>query len=119
MIKSYFIGGTVMENKITYDDLKEHAHLFTLAPPFVLKVMAKKNSNLVIKFKSTIESHLDKLNDNQKSKLNILLNSDVDELQNLLRKAYIQTKMKQYEILSDPKNRDFIELNLDELRKLI
>lgn len=108
-----------MKDEITYDDLKEHEHLFTLAPAFVLKRMAGRNSNLVLKFKSTIESHLNQLNGEQKNKLHIILNSDVDDLQNLLMQAYIQTKIKQYEILANPKNREFIELNLRELRKLI
>lgn len=108
-----------MKEKITYEDLKEHEHLFLLAPAFILNGMAKRNSNLVIKFKSAIESHLNALNDEEKSKLHAILNSDVDELQKLLRQAYIQTKIRQYEILSNPKNREFIEMNLRELRKLI
>ena len=109
----------IMKDEITYDDLKQHEHIFTLAPFFVLKMMAKKNSNLVRKFQTTIESHLDKLDEEQKTKLNLILESDVDHLQKLLRQAYEQTKLKQYELLSDPKNKEFIELNLNELRKLI
>lgn len=108
-----------MEERISYDDLKEHEHLFTLAPSFILKRMARKNSNLVDKFKSTIESHLNKLSDEQKAKLHIILDSDVDELQELLRQAYEKTRIKQYEILANPKYKEFIELNLRELRKLI
>ena len=108
-----------MEGKITYEDLKEHQHIFTLAPAFILKGMARRNSNLVKKFQPTIESHLNKMNEGQKSKLNVILNSDVEDLQNLLKQAYIHTKLKQYQILADPKNREFIELNLNELRKLI
>ena len=108
-----------MEERISYDDLKEHEHLFTLAPSFILKRMARKNSNLVDKFKSTIESHLNKLSDEQKAKLHIILDSDVDELQELLRQACEKTRIKQYEILANPKYKEFIELNLRELRKLI
>lgn len=108
-----------MEERISYDDLKEHEHLFTLAPSFILKRMARKNSNLVDKFKSTIESHLNKLSDEQKAKLHLILDSDVDELQELLRQAYEKTRIKQYEILANPKYKEFIELNLRELRKLI
>lgn len=111
--------GEIMEDRITYDDLKEHEHLFTMAPSFVLKRMARRNSNVVAKFKPAIESHLDKLNDEQRRKLQIILDSDVEDLQDLLRRAYVQTRLKQYEILSNPRNRGFIELNLNELRKLI
>ena len=108
-----------MTDKISYDDLKEYQHLFTLAPSFVLKRMAKKNSNLVAKFRQSIESHLSKLDDEQKIKLDLILNSDVDDLQSLLAEAYLKTKMKQYEILADPKYKDFIELNINELKKII
>lgn len=108
-----------MENEITYDDLKEHQHIFTMAPSFILRAMAKKNSNLVRKFQPTIESHLNKMNEEQKGKLEVILDSDVGDLQNLMKQAYIRTKLKQYQILADPKNREFIELNLNELRKLI
>ena len=108
-----------MTDKISYDDLKEYQHLFTLTPSFVLKRMAKKNSNLVAKFRQSIESHLSKLDDEQKIKLDLILNSDVDDLQSLLAEAYLKTKMKQYEILADPKYKDFIELNINELKKII
>ena len=108
-----------MDDKISYKDLEDYQHLFTLAPAFVLKRMASKNSNLVGKFKSTIESHLHGLNEEQRIKLNIILKSDVDELQGLLREAYDKTNIKQYGILSNPKYREFIERNLDELRKMV
>ena len=108
-----------MDDKISYEDLKEHEHLFLLAPSFVLKSMAKRNSNLVGRFHSAVEAHLNKLTEDQRRKLDIILNSDVVELQKLLGEAYRKTKIKQYEILADPKHRAFIELNLAELRKLI
>ncbi len=108
-----------MEDKISYKDLEEYEHLFSLAPSFVLKRMAKRNSNVVQKFQSRIEDHLNKLNDEQKNKLHIMLNSDVDYLQDLLAEAYTKTGLKQYKILADPKNKKFIEVNLNELKKLV
>ena len=56
-----------MTDKITYDDVMEYTHLFTMVPSFVLEMMARKNSNLVLKFKSTIQSHMDNLTDDQKN----------------------------------------------------
>lgn len=105
-------------NKITYSDVIEYNYLFTLAPAFVLKGMAKRNSNLVSKFKSTIQSYLVNLTDEQKSKLDIILNSDVGYLQDIMRDAYSKTNKKQYKILADPDNIEFIELNLNEIKKL-
>ena len=60
-----------------------------------------------------------KLNDVQKEKLNALLNADISDLQDLMKIGYKETHKKQYKILADPKNHDFIEKNIGELRKLV
>ncbi len=111
--------GEIMDDRITYEDIEEHSHLFTLLPTFVLKTMARTNSNLVSKFNSSIRDHLDNLTPDQRIKLNIILNSDIDDLQDLMREAFRKTKKKQYEILANPSNKEFIEKNLNELRKII
>lgn len=105
--------------KITYDDVDEYNYLFTLVPSFVLERMARKNSNLVAKFKSTIQSYLYNLTSDQRNKLNIILESDVSELQDVMHEAYLKTNKKQYKILADSNYKQFIELNLDELRAMI
>lgn len=104
---------------INYDDIKEYEKLFTLTPAFLLERFAKKDSNLVSKFGSKVESYLQNLNDNQKNKLDIVLNSDVEELQALMSDAYEKSGVKQYKILANPDYRQFIEKNLDEIRKLV
>lgn len=108
-----------MEDNLTYKDVKEYEHLLTLAPPFLLKRMAKKNSNLVSKFRPKVQSYLNSLDENHKKKLDILLVTDVDDLQELLGEAYSESNKKQYKILADPKNKEFIELNLNELREMV
>lgn len=108
-----------MEDKLTYKDVEEYEHLLRLAPPFLLKRFAKKNSNLVNKFKPRVQSYLNSLNDNQKKKLDILLVTDVDDLQKLMGEAYAESNKKQFKILADPKNKEFIELNINELRKMV
>lgn len=108
-----------MDDEITYDDVREYEGLFTLAPSFLLERFAKRNSNLVLKFKSVIESHLGDLDDDQKNKLDIILNSEVSQLQDIMHEAYLKTNIKQYKILSNPEYGDFIKSNLDELRKII
>lgn len=107
------------ENKIIYDDLKEYESLFTMTPSFVLGTIIKRNSNIVSKFSNQIKSHLEKLNDKQKKQLDIVLNSDVGELQELMEVAFSKTNKKQYKQLASPNAREFIELNLNEIRRLI
>ena len=107
-----------MDDKISYEDIKEYQHLFTLAPSFLLERMARKNSNLVNKFGPTINSHLSSLNDAQRKKLEIILNSEIAVLQEVMADAFRKTKIKQFKILANPKYKEFIELNLAELKKM-
>ena len=108
-----------MSVKISYEDIKPYEELFTATPAFLLERFAKRNTNFVLKFKSKVESFLDGLDDNQKKKLDIVLNSDTDELQAVMADAYEKTNIKQYKILANPKYEEFIELNINEIEKLL
>lgn len=108
-----------MDDKITYEDIDEYKHLFTLAPAFVLEAMAKTNANLVSKFKSSIKNYMDNLTPNQRDKLHNILASDIDFLQEKMEEAYNKTKKRQFKILANPSYRNFIEKNLNELKKMI
>lgn len=107
------------EDKITYSDVQEYEKFFTLIPSFLLERFAKKNTNIVLKFKSKVESFMANLSDNQKNKLDIVLNSDIDELQSVMNEAYSCSHKKQYKILANPKYKQFIEDNLNEIRKMV
>lgn len=106
-------------SEITYEDVREYEKLFTLAPSFLMQSFARRNSNIVSKFKPQILSHLAGLNANQKDKLDLILNSDVESLQKIMDEAYRKTHIKQYKILADSKHKEFIKINLDEIRKLV
>ena len=89
-----------MDDKITYDDVKEYESIFKMA-------------------QSQIQSHLNNLNQGQKDKLDLILRTDVLTLQHIMHEAYLKSKIKQYKILANPKYRQFVESNLAELRKMI
>ena len=108
-----------MGDGVSYDDVMEYNHLFTMVPPFILKMMINKNSNIVSKYKSKIQYYIDDLDDEQRSKLDIILGSDIDELQLIMDEAYRKTNKLQYKILADPNSKEFIEKNLGELRQMI
>ena len=107
------------EIQLSYEDVKEYEKMFTLTPPFLLERFAKKKTNLVSKFESKVKSFLAGLNDNKKKKLEIVLNSDIDELQAVMAEAHEISGKKQYKILANPKYKEFIELNLNEVRKIV
>ena len=107
-----------MDN-ITYKDVEEYESLFSLAPPFLLERFAKKNKNIVLKFKSPIQSSINSLDEKQKDKLEIILNSDIENLQAVMHEAYIKSGKKQYKILANPKYKQFIEININEIKKMV
>lgn len=113
------MNGDEMSDKITYDDVREYENLFMLAPSFILERFAKRNSNLVSKFKSQIQSHLNNITDEQRKKLDIILATPTNELQGIMNEAYMKTNIKQYKILANPNYKEFIESNLGEIRKLV
>ncbi|MDO5850623.1 MAG: hypothetical protein Q4P14_05345 [Methanobacteriaceae archaeon] len=109
-----------MENrKLTYEDVKPYEGLVSKIPTLILKRMISKNSNLVSKFESVISSNINNLDSQQKEQLNILLNSDIDELQALSAESYEKSGIKAFKLMADPNCKDFIELNLGELKKLL
>lgn len=109
----------MMSESLSYEDVKEYESLFTLAPSFLLERFARKNSNLVLKFEPVVRGYMQNLTDEQRHKLDMILNSDVDDLQEIMKQSYLKTGKKQFEILANPKYKRFIVDNLDEIRKMI
>lgn len=107
-----------MSDKLTCDDVMQYEHLASRVPAFLLGRMAKRNSNIVSKFESQVKPRIDNLNENHKHLLDIVLSSDVSEIQRVMDEVFEKTGKKQFKILADPKNSEFIEKNLDEIRKL-
>ncbi|WP_295721912.1 hypothetical protein [uncultured Methanobrevibacter sp.] len=105
--------------ELGYEDVKVYEKLFTIAPAFVIERMLKKNHNFVSKFKPTIKAHLTSLNEEEKAKLDIIFKKDIEELQAIMKEAYIKTNKKQFKVLSDPKYKQAIKSNLDELKKMV
>ena len=90
-----------------------------MAPSLLLKRFARKNTNLVLKFKPVLQGYMDSLTPEQKSKLNVILSSDVDDLQMVMREAYKIRGLRQYKILADSRYKYFIVTNLDVIRSMI
>lgn len=107
------------EEKLTYEDIKAYEKLFTMAPSFILSTMIRRNTNLIEKFKLQIVKFLNGLDEKQEKQLELIINSDIDDLQLLMMEAYKKSKKKQYKLLANPKSKDFIRMNLDELKKLL
>ena len=107
------------DDRISYRDVREYESLFNMAPAFLLEMFARKNSNIVLKFQSQIMDMISNLDEAQKMKLDSILMTDIEVLQSIMMEAYKKTKIKQYKILANPKYREFIEKNFNELRKMV
>ena len=108
-----------MGDKLTCDDVLKYESHVSKVPAFILGRMAMKNSNLVAKFESQIKPRLENLSEHHKQLIDIVLASDVSDLQSVLDEAFQKTGTKQFKILADSKNARFIERNLEEVRKLL
>lgn len=107
------------KRKLTYEDIKPYEGFVSKIPTLILKRLIRKNSNFVLKFESIILSHINNLNLNQKEQLNIILEADINELQELSQESYEKSGIKAFKLIADPNCKDFLELNLNELKKLI
>lgn len=62
---------------------------------------------------------MDNLTSDQKHKLDLILSSEINELQGIMNEAYIKTGKKQYGVLANQDYKKFIEDNLDSIREMI
>jgi hypothetical protein len=104
---------------ITEKDVLEVMDQFTRVPPLLLKIAINKNSNVVKTFESQILGHINQISEEQMLKINKVLEMPVTDLQDILKKAYMETPQKQLKMLADPKAEPFITKNLQELENII
>jgi D-arabinose 1-dehydrogenase-like Zn-dependent alcohol dehydrogenase len=107
------------EIEITEEDVIGLMDQFTKVPPFLLKMVVSGNSNVVNSFRGQIEDYKDTLSPEEMAKIKKVLEMPVDDLQEILKRAYLETKQEQLKILANPKAQPFIRKNLDELRKIL
>lgn len=101
---------------ITENDVMEIMDVFTRVPPLILKMVVKGNKNVVKSFESQIKEYENQLDSKEMAKIEKVLEMDVPDLQEILRKAYLETGQQQLKILADPHSEEFITRNLNELK---
>jgi len=88
-------------------------------PPFVVNSYISKDINAVKEFESAIMENTKQLTDEDLLKVKKIINMPVGELQKILSELYLITNMEQLKILAEPRAGPLIELNLNELRKIL
>jgi len=107
------------EIKISEKDVIEIMDVFTQVPPFMLRLVVSRNSNVVKSFQGQVEDYKNRLSEEGLAKIKKVLEMSVDELQEILKKAYAETHQEQLKILADPKAKPFITKNLAEVKKVL
>lgn len=87
-------------------------------PPFVANKYVSLNINAVEEFEDKIEDYKNKLSEEDLFKIRKIIETPVEELQDVLNELYLETNMEQFKIMADPKAKPFIDLNVRELRRI-
>jgi hypothetical protein len=104
---------------VTEQDVLEMMDLFTRVPALMLKTLVIRQVNVVDTFQDQIMSYKNELSSEDLQKIDKVIKMPVPQLQEILLRAHQERPIKQLKILSDPGAAPFIELNLEELRKVL
>lgn len=107
--------GITIEEKVIYKVLRTIEQV----PPFVVNKYVSLNINAVEEFDDRINKYKKELSEDDLSKIRKLIETPVEELQDILSKMYSKTKMEQFKILAEPEAKPLLELNLQELKKIL
>jgi len=88
-------------------------------PPFVINSYISKDINAVKEFENVIKDNTTQLTDEDLLKVRKIIDMPVPELQKILKELYLITDMEQLKILAEPRAESLIELNLNELRRIL
>lgn len=110
---------TQTDIEVTEEDVIGLMDQFTKVPPLLLKMVVSGNSNVVNSFQGQIEGYKDKLSPEEMGKIKKVLGMPVEDLQEILKRAYLETKQEQLKILADPKAKPFLEKNLHALDRIL
>lgn len=88
-------------------------------PPFVVNKYISLNINAVNEFDDKIKVYKKVLSEEDLFKIKKIVDTPVDKLQKILYQLYQVTDMEQFKILSEPDAKEFITMNLQELKKIL
>ncbi len=108
-----------LEMDIRGKDIAGLLKLLERFPPFLVNLYVSKNINAIEEFKIPIKEHTTQLTDEDLLKIRKIVEMPAPELQSLLNDIYLITNLEQIKILAEPKAKPLIELNLEELKKIL
>ncbi|MGB9979266.1 hypothetical protein [Methanobacterium sp.] len=107
--------GLKLNEKDVWKALRAVEHM----PPYAIKKYITLNINAVDEFEVRIKDYTDKLSEEELLTIKRIIEMPVPELQNILNNLYLETKLEQFKVLSEPEAKPLIELNVKELKKIL
>jgi hypothetical protein len=123
-----------LELELKEKDVYGWLRKFERIPTFVVNLYISMNINVVKEFEGQMEENyghltdesilkikkvMNELTDEDLLKIRKILEMPVPELQNLLNELYLITNIEQFKILAEPKAEPLIELNVEELKRIL
>lgn len=88
-------------------------------PPFVVDKYVAMKINVVEELEDQIEDYKKNLSEEDLLKIRKVIETPVEELQGVLNELYLETKMEQFKKMAAPEAKPLIELNVQELKKIL
>lgn len=108
-----------LEISIEGGDIAGMLKLLERFPPFVVNSYVSTNVNAVKEFEAPIKKYISHLSDEDLIKLNKVMEMPISRLQEILYDLYLKTGLEQFKILAESNAKPLIQLNLNELKKIL
>lgn len=105
--------------KVKEKDVYQVLRTIEQLPPFVVQKYISLNINAVKESEDKIENYKSKLTEENLLIIRKIIETPVEELQKISNEIYLQTKMEQFKFMAEPVAKPLIELNIQELKRVL
>ncbi len=88
-------------------------------PPFVVEKYIDLKINAAEEFEDQIKDYKNKLSEVDLFKIKTIIETPIEELQDLSYELYLETELEQFKLISKSEAKPLIELNIIELKKIL
>jgi hypothetical protein len=106
---------------ITYPekDIYKVLRIIEQLPSFVVQKYIDMKINAAEEFEDQIKDYKNKSSEEDLSKIKNIIETPIEQLQDLSYKLYLETELEQFKLMSEPQALPLIELNIKELKRIL
>lgn len=105
--------------KVKEKDVDQLLRKVKRVPPFLINSYISKDINAITEFESQIKDYKNQISADNLENIRKVMEIPISEFQNILNEFYMKTGMEQFKILANPDAKDFLTMNLQELKKIL